>query len=217
MLAIFDLDNTLLAGDSDYAWGKFLCEHNLVNASEYQKQNDAFFADYSKGTLDVVAYQNFCQAILAQHDVAVLQSWHKQFMAEKIEPLILPKALQLLDFHRLQNHTLLILTATNEFIAAPIAQKLGVEHLIACECGKNADGSYSGQMTGVPSFGMGKITRLRQWLEFNSGNLVGAYFYSDSHNDLPLLELVPNPVAVDPDEKLRTVALAKSWQILSLR
>ena len=215
-LALFDLDNTLLAGDSDHSWGDFLCQQGHVDAVEYQARNDAFYADYCNGKLDVVAYQNFSQAILGRTPIDTLTQWHARFMAEVIEPLILPAGEALLAQHRAQGDKLVIITATNRFVTGPIAARLGVETLLATECAMQ-DGRYLGNITGIPCYQQGKVTRLNQWLEEQGLSLQDSYFYSDSRNDLPLLELVSHPVAVDPDELLRSTASARGWPVISLR
>ena len=215
-LALFDLDNTLLAGDSDHSWGDFLCRQGHVDAAEYQARNDAFYADYCAGKLDVVAYQNFSQAILGRTPMAVLTQWHAQFMAEVIEPLILPKGEALLAEHRARGDKLVIITATNRFVTGPIAARLGVETLLATECAMQ-DGRYLGKITGIPCYQEGKVTRLNLWLQEQGLDLKDSYFYSDSRNDLPLLEQVSHPVAVDPDDVLRSTALTRNWPVLSLR
>lgn len=215
-LAIFDLDNTLLAGDSDHLWGEFLCANGYVDAADYKARNDRFYEDYLNGRLDVMAYQNFCQEILGRTDLDVLQQWHQQFMRDYIEPIILPAGEKLIARHRAAGDYIMIITATNRFITEPIAVRLGVDHLIATECGMQA-GRYTGTLTGVPSFQAGKITRLNEWLSENRATLLDSYFYSDSHNDLPLLEKVANAVAVDADDRLRTIAQERGWQIISLR
>lgn len=215
-LALFDLDNTLLAGDSDHSWGEWLCQRGLVDASEYQARNDAFYADYVAGTLDVFAYQAFTQAILGRNSLEQLAIWHRQFMEEVIEPLVLAKGEALLAEHRSAGDKLVIITATNRFVTGPIAERLGVETLIATECEMH-DGLYTGRTVDVPCFQGGKVTRLNRWLEETGLNLDDAYFYSDSRNDLPLLELVANPVAVDPDDVLRATALKRGWPVISLR
>ena len=215
-LAIFDLDNTLLAGDSDHAWGEFLCDRGYVDAVEYRARNDQFYADYVAGQLDVLAYQNFCQEILGRTELTTLQAWHKEFMQDYIEPMILPKGEALIAEHRAAGDFIMMITATNSFITGPIANRLGMDHLIATECGMQ-DGRYTGQLVGVPSFQAGKITRLNSWLADNQANLLDSHFYSDSHNDLPLLEKVTRAVAVDPDERLRAIALERGWDVLSLR
>lgn len=215
-LAIFDLDNTLLAGDSDHLWGEFLCARGYVDAVHYKARNDQFYTDYLEGKLDVVAYQNFCQEVLGQHDKAQLEQWHAEFMQAYIEPIILPQGEALIAKHREAGDYIMIITATNRFITEPIATRLGVDHLIATECGMR-DGQYTGELVGVPSFQAGKITRLNTWLSENQATLLDSYFYSDSHNDLPLLEKVAQAIAVDPDEHLRAIALERGWQVISLR
>ena len=215
-LAIFDLDNTLLAGDSDHQWGEYLCARGLVDVEAYRAKNDSFYADYLAGKLDVVAYQNFCQEVLGRTDKAQLDAWHAEFMRDCIEPLILPKGEALLAQHRAAGDVVMIITATNRFITGPIAQRLGVEHLIATECGMQG-GQYTGELVNVPSFQAGKITRLNEWLAEHQATLADSYFYSDSHNDLPLLEQVTHAVAVDPDDTLRTLALQRAWSVISLR
>lgn len=215
-LALFDLDNTLLAGDSDHSWGEWLCQRGLVDAGEYQARNDAFYADYLAGQLDVIAYQNFTQAILARHPMEQLAQWHRQFMSEVIEPIILPKGEALLEEHRAAGDRLVIITATNRFITGPIAARLGVATLLATEC-EMRDGRYTGTTFDVPCYQGGKVTRLQRWLGENGMSLDDSYFYSDSRNDLPLLEAVSNPVAVDPDDTLRATAQARGWPVISLR
>ena len=215
-LAIFDLDNTLLAGDSDHLWGEFMCYNNYVDAVQYRERNDQFYADYLAGELDVLAYQNFCQEILGRTSIETLTKWHGQFMLDYIEPLILPKGQALIDSHRAAGDYLMIITATNSFITGPIARRLGVDHLIATECGMRA-GQYTGELVGVPSFQVGKITRLNCWLSDNRATLLDSHFYSDSHNDLPLLEKVTHAVAVDPDDRLRQIAGERGWKVISLR
>jgi HAD superfamily hydrolase (TIGR01490 family) len=215
-LAIFDLDNTLLGGDSDNLWGQFVCERGLVDGDNFAARNEQFYADYKAGTLDIDAYLRFALSTLVGHSREELDAWHRDFMASKIEPILLPKAWELLASHRAQGHALLIITATNEFITRPIAELLGVPELIACE-GETVNGRYTGEPRGVPSYHAGKVTRLRSWLADHDIPLDGAFFYSDSHNDLPLLELVDNPVAVDPDDRLRAYAHKAGWPVISLR
>lgn len=215
-LALFDLDNTLLAGDSDHSWGEFLCETGRVDAVEYRARNDAFYADYCAGKLDVVAYQSFTQAILARTEAAELAHWQAEFMRDVIEPIILVKGEALLREHREAGDKLVIITATNRFITAPIAARLGVDTLLATECGMH-EGRYTGHVAGVPCYQAGKVVRLNEWLAETGLSLEGAYFYSDSRNDLPLLEAVAHPVAVDPDDTLRAIAGERGWPVLSLR
>ncbi|MCH4809983.1 HAD family hydrolase [Vreelandella neptunia] len=215
-LAIFDLDNTLLSIDSDHAWGEFLLEQGVVDPIAYREANERFMADYNAGTLDMAAFLEMALKPLADNTPEQLSAWHQQFMASKIEPSILPKAEELLARHRTKGDTLLIITATNRFITAPIAERLGVDHLIAVNP-EVANGRYTGRVSGIPSYREGKVTRLNQWLEQQDISMDGAWFYSDSHNDLPLLEQVDHPVAVDPDETLRKVAEERHWRIMSLR
>lgn len=216
-LALFDLDNTLLAGDSDHAWGEFLAEKGHVDAAAYARANDGFFADYQAGTLDIRVFCEFVFAVLARNTPATLAQWHAEFMRERVEPMLLPKAQALLDKHRALGHTLVIITATNRFVTAPIAQRLGVEHLIATEPEQDARGHYTGRLHGTPCFQAGKITRLKAWINAHQGCLDEAWFYSDSRNDLPLLECVAHPVAVDADAVLSRIADERGWQQLSLR
>ena len=215
-LALFDLDNTLLGGDSDHAWGDYLCARGILDPVEYQNRNDAFYQDYLAGKLDLQAYLNFSLEILATTEMAQLDEWHADFMRDCVEPIILPKALELLKKHRDAGDKLVIITATNRFITGPIAKRLNVENLLATEC-ELVDGRYTGRSIDVPCFREGKVTRLRRWLEENDLNLEGSYFYSDSMNDLPLLEQVDNPVAVNPDPNLRAEAEKRGWPILDLR
>lgn len=215
-LALFDLDNTLLAGDSDHSWGEFLCDTGRVDAVEYRARNDAFYADYCAGKLDVVAYQSFTQAILSRTEAAELASWQAEFMRDVIEPIILAKGEALLQQHREAGDKLVIITATNRFITAPIAARLGVDTLLATECGMQ-DGRYTGQVVGVPCYQEGKVMRMNQWLAETGLSLDGSYFYSDSRNDLPLLQAASHPVAVDPDDTLRAIATERGWPVLSLR
>ena len=215
-LAIFDLDHTLLCDDSDNMWGDFIVEQGLVDGPSYSQRNQQFYQDYKNSSLDANAYLTFVAQALSQFEPASLVELHRQFMHEKVMPVILNKGRELLQQHRQQGHVLMIITATNRFITGPIAAELGVDVLIAADLEMKA-GRYTGQPKGVPTFKQGKVIRLEQWLSENDSELAGAYFYSDSHNDLPLLELVDNPVAVDPDEKLKAFAEANSIPIISLR
>ncbi|WP_411742829.1 HAD family hydrolase [Reinekea sp.] len=215
-LALFDLDNTLIKGDSDHAWGEFLVSHNLVDANQVREANDKFLLDYQNGRLDIHEYLRFALQFFANKTPAELAPLHEQFMAEYIEPIILPKGLELIKKHADAGHTLVIITATNRFVTGPIAERLGIRHLIACEP-EMKDGRYTGSVTGTPSFQHGKVVRLQQWLEQYDSTLEGSYFYSDSHNDLPLLEQVDHPVAVNPDDRLRAIAQQHSWNVMDLR
>lgn len=215
-LAIFDLDNTLIGGDSDHLWGQFVCEQGIVPAAEFASRNDAFYADYKAGQLDIKAYLRFALGPLAGQPPAVLAEWHRRFMADKIEPILLPAAAALVARHREQGDTLLVITATNRFITEPIAKALGIDDILACE-GEIVDGRYTGEPCGVPTYREGKVTRLHSWLQGRELDMAGAWFYSDSHNDLPLLERVDNPVAVDPDAALLARARERGWPVISLR
>ncbi len=215
-LAIFDLDNTLLGGDSDYLWGRFLVEQGHVDGDYYERENLRYYEEYKSGTLDIFEFLRFSLKPLTEHDMTTLQQWHQQFMAEKIAPIMLPKAEALLQKHRQSGDYLLIITATNSFVTAPIAEKLGVDHIIATDP-EQIDGRYTGEVDGIPCFQQGKVTRLSQWLAQTGHNLANSWFYSDSHNDLPLLEMVTHPVAVDADETLAAHAEAKRWPQISLR
>lgn len=215
-LALFDLDNTLIAGDSDHAWGEFLVAKGLVDAKEYKRQNDAFYVDYQQGQLDVEAYLSFVLQPLTVYTPEEIHSWREIFLQEVIQPLRLPAAEELLEKHRQQGDKLVIITATNSFITRPIADLLGVKELIAPEP-EIVQGLYTGKIVGIPSFGIGKVLRLQQWLKNTNLSLENSWFYSDSHNDLPLLEQVANPVAVDPDAQLQQEAKRQGWRILSLR
>lgn len=215
-LAIFDLDNTLLGGDSDYLWGQFLVEQGLVDGEHYACENQQFYQAYEAGTLDIYAYQAFMLRPLAGRPQAELQAWRERFMAEKIQPILLPKAKELLNQHRAAGDTLLIITATNRFITAPIAERLGVSHLLATEP-EMVNDRYTGRTVGIPCFQQGKVERLNAWLANNRADLTDSWFYSDSHNDLPLLNQVTHPVAVDPDPTLARHAQQQGWPIISLR
>lgn len=215
-LAIFDLDNTLIAGDSDHSWGEFLVQKKLVDAEVYRDANDRFYQDYKAGTLDIQEYLRFSLAPLTRHSLAELDAFHNEFMATYIEPMMLPKAQALLQQHRDQGDYLLIITATNGFVTRPIAKRLGVDDILATDP-EIVDGKYTGLSTGIPCFQAGKVVRLKEWLRERNWNLEDAYFYSDSINDLPLLEQVPNPVVVDGDDRLLAVAQERGWQAISLR
>ncbi len=215
-LAIFDLDNTLLSGDSDYLWGRHLAELGVVDAPSYEAANRRFYEDYEAGRLDIMAFLAFSLRPLAENDPAELARWRADFIERRIRPLIGQPARDLVESHRQAGDTLLIITATNRFVTEPIAALFGIEHLIATEP-EQRDGRFTGEVAGMPSFREGKIARLRDWLAHTGESLAGATFYSDSHNDLPLLELVDHPVAVDPDEALRAHAERAGWPIISLR
>jgi HAD superfamily hydrolase (TIGR01490 family) len=215
-LALFDLDNTLIAGDSDHAWGEFVVAKGLVDSDQFSITNDKFYADYQQGQLDIHAYLSFALAPLAKFSPQQLNELHKEFMCEKINPIKLIKAGQIVEQHRLAGDIIMVITATNRFVTAPIVESLGIDLLIASE-GEIINGRYTGKPSGVASYKEGKVIRLQQWLDQTGHDLSGAYFYSDSHNDLPLLNIVDNPIAVDPDPTLRQHALEYSWPVLSFR
>jgi len=215
-LAIFDLDNTLLADDSDYLWGCFLVKLGVVDAKLYESENQRFYDEYKSGTLDIFEFLSFSLKPLSEHDMRTLKTWRAQFMQEVIRPLILPKAQALVDKHRDQGDTLLIITATNHFVTAPIASAYGIDNLLATEP-EIVDGQYTGRVAGTPCFQNGKVERLHDWLKTNQHSMEDSYFYSDSQNDLPLLNLVTHPVAVDADETLLAHAKQNNWQQISLR
>lgn len=216
MLALFDLDNTLIAGDSDHAWGEFLCTHGLVDAAEYRARNEQFYRDYQAGTLDMQEFLAFALKPLRDHPPERLHQWRENFLRECIEPLLLPAAHQLLAEHRRAGDRLLIITATNRFITEPIAALLGVTELLATDP-EMADGRYTGRVAGTPCYREGKVERLADWAALQGLDPFDAVFYSDSANDLPLLEKVRLPRAVDPDPALRKTALERGWPVLSLR
>lgn len=215
-LAIFDLDNTLIAGDSDHQWGEFLVHKALVDAEAYKQRNDDFYRAYQDGTLDIQEYLAFALAPFARLTDEQVAELQREFVAEWIEPLMLDKARALIQKHRDQGHQLLIITATNKVVTSPIAECLGIPHLLASEAERGEDG-YTGRPTGIPCFQGGKVTRLKEWLEQFPHQLEDTYFYSDSANDLPLLEEVGHPTAVDPCPRLAQAARERNWPIISLR
>ena len=215
-LALFDLDNTLLDGDSDYLWGCFLAEHGIVDAEAYESENQRFYDQYLEGSLDIHEFLRFQLKPLAIHKRTQLEKWREQYLMEKIDPIMLPRARTLLEKHRAQGDELLIITATNRFITEPIAKRYGVDKLLATDP-EIVDGEYTGGVTGIPCFQTGKVEQLNNWLAKENQTLDGSWFYSDSHNDLPLLEQVDHPVAIDPDDKLKSHARAMGWPITSLR
>ncbi len=215
-LAIFDLDNTLIAGDSDHLWGEFLIAEGLVNEAQYRKQNDQFYEDYKAAQLDIDAYLRFALSPLPDRSPAEWQQIHQRYLEKSIKPLLLPAATKLLQEHRQRGDYLLIITATNGFITRPIAELLGVDDILATDP-EVVNGRYSGGYLGTPCFADGKVVNLQQWLQNSEHSLQGSYFYSDSINDLPLLEQVSFPVAVNPDEQLEAVATANQWPVLDLR
>jgi len=215
-LAIFDLDNTLLGGDSDFLWGRYLCENGIVDEDAYRRANEHYYQQYLEGSLDIYEFLAFVFKPLASHDLEILEEWRAAYLEQKIKPIMLPAAEALVERHRARGDTLLIITATNSFLTTPIANMLGIDHLIASDP-EMVDGRFTGRVAGQPSFQHGKVERLKEWLASHDLDLKDSVFYSDSHNDLPLLELVDTPVAVDPDPKLHAVAEQRGWKILSLR
>jgi HAD superfamily hydrolase (TIGR01490 family) len=218
-LALFDLDHTLLPIDSDYEWGQFLVREKVVDAAEHQRRNDAFFAQYNAGTLDPVEYLEFALGTLARFDPAQLKDLQAQYMRDVIRPNIRPKAVELLRRHLDGGDLVAIITATNAFITAPIARELGVEHLIAARPELDERGHPTGKLAGTPTQGHGKVTHMHAWLDglgrpFDS--FARSWFYSDSHNDIPLLSVVSHPVATNPSEKLSQHATAHGWTSLHL-
>ena len=215
-LAIFDLDNTLLSGDSDYLWGVFLAEQGVVDGEFYERENQRFYDEYKAGCLDINEFLRFSLSVLKVNDPQQMRKLRARYIAEKIEPIISRSALDLVESHRKAGDTLMIITATNAFVTEPIAAKFGIPHLIATDP-EMVDGKYTGEVAGIPSFQQGKVKRLEEWLAENGGDLSGSTFYSDSHNDLPLLEKVDKAVAVDPDDVLRKMAGERGWTVISLR
>lgn len=215
-LAIFDLDNTLIAGDSDHSWGQFLVETGRVDADAYKDANDQFYRDYENGALDINAYLRFSLEPLTHYSLETLRELHSEFTSAKIDALQLPKAQELLAKHREAGDFILIITSTNDFITRPIAEALGVDDILATTA-EIIDDKYTGDIVGTPCYQDGKIVRLQQWLENNPHDLTGAYFYSDSINDLPLLADVDKPICVDPDAALLTEANTRDWPVISLR
>lgn len=218
-LVLFDLDNTLLAGDSDFEWAQFLIEQKVLDREVYEARNQEFYDQYRMGTLDIHEFLDFQLKPLSRHPRSQLEEWRRQFMREKIHPIILPRARELVASRAGDADLLAIITATNSFVTGPIAKEFGVASLIATEP-EEVNGEFTGNVAGVPSFREGKIVRLQQWLAARGlewGDISESWFYSDSLNDLPLLARVTNPVAVDPDETLRVHAQKHGWSVISLR
>lgn len=217
-LTLFDLDHTLLPIDSDYEWGDFTTRIGWNDPVEFGRRNAEFFADYQSGTLDVHDYVRFAIDAVRQRGPQAAAQAHAQFMREVVQPAIRPEALALLRQHQDAGDTVVIITATNEFVTAPIAQALGVDELLAVQLERGADGWFTGAIAGVPSMRAGKVTRMEQWLAERGLDWSGvdSTFYSDSHNDVPLLEKVNQPVATNPDDRLRALAVQRGWRILDL-
>lgn len=216
-LAIFDLDNTLIGGDSDYLWGEFLCDEGIITDREsFQKMNDYFYHQYEIGELDIYAWAEFSFKVLSEHSFDKLNQLRKDFMETKIRPIFLEKAQNCIDNHKKNGDSVLVITASNTFVTKPIVEMYGIEHLLATEP-EFVSGRFTGKVSGIPCFQSGKIDNLMPWLEKNNENLIGSYFYSDSHNDLPLLELVDNPVAINGDPILIAAANENEWINLDWR
>ena len=215
-LAIFDLDNTLISDDSDYLWGQFLVDQGIVDKDQYEEANAKFYDDYKQGKLDIVEFLNFSLAPLAQNDPEQLYKWRTQFIEEIIKPIQLKPAIRLVNKHRFRGDTVMVITATNRFVTEPIVKLFGIDILLATTP-EFVDGRYTGKFEGTPCFQEGKVHLLNKWLEDSEETMENSWFYSDSINDLPLLKLVDNPVAVDPDDKLREHAEEKNWTCMSLR
>jgi len=218
-LALFDLDNTLLAGDSDYNWSLFLISEGLLDAKTHHDRNEQFYLDYKNGCLNIVEFLNFQLKPLSEHKKVFLDELHLKYMDKVIRQMMTAKAQALVDKHKAAGDLCVVITATNSFVTKPIATAYGIEHLIGSDP-EMVKGEYTGGVTGVPTYKEGKVIRLNQWLEARGKKLEDfelSYFYSDSHNDLPLMKLVTNPVAVDADEILTDYAKAQAWPQMSLR
>jgi HAD superfamily hydrolase (TIGR01490 family) len=215
-LAVFDLDNTLLAGDSDYLWGRFQVDQGVVDAETYERENQRFYREYQAGTLDIHEYAAFALQSLVKHDLPQMLALRSRFVDECVAPIIAAGTPALLERHRAQGDILIITTATNRFVTEPIAELLGIEHLLATDP-EIVDGRYTGRIAGMPNFQAGKVVRLRQWIERQSEPCEHMSCYSDSHNDIPLLEMAQAAVAVDPDAVLQATAEHRGWSVISLR
>ena len=218
-LALFDLDNTLLSGDSDFEWSQFLIEQGVLDRELFEAKNLAFYEQYKAGTLDIHEFLDFQLKPLSRHARKVLDEWHEEFMRRKIRPMMGQTARDLVTKHQSAGDVCAIITATNSFVTAPIARAFGVTHLIATDPEEN-DGEFTGNVAGIPSFREGKVVRMENWLAEHGwgwGSFEETWFYSDSLNDLPLLSKVKHPVAVDPDATLRAHAEKQGWAVISLR
>jgi len=218
-LALFDLDNTLLAGDSDFQWGQFLIEEGLLERETHEAKNLQFYEDYKAGNLDIYAFVEFQFKPLMERSRAELDTLHERYMERKVLPMMTEKAKALVEQHRANGDLMVIITATNTFVTNPIARAFGIDHLIGT-IPEEVNGEFTGKVTGTPSFQQGKVTRLNEWLAERGQTLADfetTWFYSDSHNDLPLMKLVNKPIAVDPDPTLKAYAEAHNWPVVSLR
>ena len=215
-LALFDLDETLLAGDSDYEWGLHLVSLGKVNEDFYKSENERFYKEYLAGKLDVYEFLRFALKPLAENSLEELNKWRDEFIEQRIKPIVKNKAHELVEQHRQAGDYLVIVTATNRFITEPMKEIFNIDTLIATEPAME-NGKFTGEVEGTPCFGFGKVTRVKEWLESSSYSLEGSYCYSDSRNDIPLLELVDFPTAVDADKDLTTHAIKNNWKRLSLK
>ncbi len=218
-LVLFDLDNTLLAGDSDFEWAQFLINKGVLDRELQEAKNVQFYEQYKAGTLDIFEFLDFQLAPLARHPRAQLDAWHREFVDTTIRPMITDKARALVDEHIGRGALVAVVTATNSFVTGPIAREFGIANLVATIPAQE-NGAFTGKPRGMPAFKAGKIERTDAWLEslgLYMGSFERSWFYSDSHNDLPLMKRVTNPIAVDPDETLRAHALAETWPVISLR
>jgi len=218
-LALFDLDNTLLNGDSDFEWSQFLIRIGVLDGELFAAQNLKFYEQYKAGTLDIFEFLDFQLKPLSRHPRSTLDAWHQQFMSESIMPMVTQASRDLVARHQASGDVCVIITATNSFVTAPIAKVFGIDYLIATEP-EQKHGEFTGAVAGVPSFKAGKITRLNDWLGERGWTLdsfADTIFYSDSHNDLPLMQLVQHPVAANPDDTLRAYAQQHAWPIMNLR
>lgn len=214
-LALFDLDNTLLNGDSDYEWGRYMCELGAVNREHYEETNRKFYRDYCAGTFDIDAYLRFALKPLADHGMEQLLAWRRSFIDRKVRPMITPAAQQLVESHREKGDLLVVISSTNRFLVEPIAALFATEHVIATEI-ELKDGAFSGHAAGIPCYGEGKLRRLRQWLKERRPDYRHSWFYSDSINDLPTLKWADQPVVVNGDEQLLKQAARRKWRTISL-
>lgn len=218
-LVLFDLDNTLLAGDSDFAWAQFLIGKGVLDREVQEAKNIAFYEQYKAGTLDIFEFLDFQLAPLARHSRAELDAWHREFLQASIKPMITAQARALVKQHLERGAVVAVVTATNSFVTGPIVREFGIPHLIATIPAQQ-DGAFTGKPRGTPAFKAGKIERVEAWLEslgLYFGSFEQSWFYSDSHNDLPLMQKVDKPVAVDPDDTLRAHAVQQGWPVISLR
>ena len=216
-LVLFDLDHTLLNGDTQSEWGGYLADRGIIDLAAYQEEMAVFDETYRRGALDIRALVEFQVKILKPYPLPTLHAWREEFVQERIRPLLVEAGWKAITEHKKQGDELILITATNEFLTTPIAEHLGIKHLIASQEEYDAQGNLTGHLCGIPSYREGKVTRLHQWLK-EQGRSRGDYnkilFYSDSHNDLPLLSLVNEPIIVTPDPQLREHALKNNWKIV---